>query len=39
MHGFIPPKLYWFSSLSILSIPDEGYSRNSSCAQTLISTF
>jgi hypothetical protein len=31
--------LFWFSNLSILSVPDEGYSRNASCAIKLISTF
>jgi len=29
----------WVSNLSILSVPDEGYSRNASCALNLISTF
>ena len=29
----------WLSNLSILSVPDEGYSRNASCALNLISTF
>ena len=28
-----------FSNLLILSVPDEGYSRNASCALNLISTF
>ena len=28
-----------FSKLSILSVPDEGYSRNASCTLNLISTF
>jgi hypothetical protein len=32
-------KIIWLSSLSTLSIPDEGYSRNVSCALNLISTF
>jgi hypothetical protein len=31
-------KLCWLSSLPILSVPDEGYSRNASCALNLIST-
>ena len=30
-------KISWFSILSILSVPDEGYSRNASCALNLIS--
>ena len=36
--GFIAPKPlnYWLSDLSILSVPDEGYSRNASCPLTLI---
>jgi hypothetical protein len=29
----------WLSNLSILSVPDEGYSRNASGALNLISTF
>jgi hypothetical protein len=29
--------IFWFSILSILSVPDEGYSRNVSCALNLIS--
>jgi hypothetical protein len=39
--GFISPKHlnYLISSLSILSLPDEGYSRNVLCAKNLISTF
>ena len=32
-------KLIWLSNLSILSVPDEGYSRNASCALNQISTF
>ena len=32
-------KIIWLSNLSILSLPDEGYSRNASCAPNLISTF
>jgi len=34
-------KLYiiWFSNLSILRVPNEGYSGNASCALNLISTF
>jgi hypothetical protein len=31
--------LYLVSNLSILNVIDEGYSRNESCALTLISTF
>ena len=37
---FIAPKhfsIIWLSNLSILSIPDEGYFRNVSCALNLIS--
>ena len=40
--GFIVPKhftIIWFSNLSTLSVPDEGYSRNVSCAINLIFTF
>ena len=39
--GFIAPinLSYWLSNLSILSVPDEGYSRNASCSLNLISTF
>ena len=39
--GFIAPKTlnYLGSNLSMLSIPDGGYSRNASCALNLISTF
>jgi len=35
------PKLQiiWLSNLSNLSVPDEGYSRNKSCALNLISAF
>jgi len=29
----------WLFNLSILSVPDEDYSRNASCALYLISTF
>ena len=29
----------WLSNLSILSVPDEGYSRNALCTLNLISTF
>jgi hypothetical protein len=32
-------KIIWLSYLSILSVPDEGYSRNALCALNLISTF
>jgi hypothetical protein len=31
--------IIWPSNLSILSLPDEGYSRNASCALNLKSTF
>jgi hypothetical protein len=31
--------LIWLSNLSILSVPDEGYSRNTSFIINLISTF
>jgi hypothetical protein len=39
--GFIAPKNlnYLPSNLSILSEPDEGYSRNLQCALNLVSTF
>jgi hypothetical protein len=40
--GFIAPKhiyIVWLSNVSILSVPDEGYSRNVPCALNLISTF
>ena len=40
--GIIAPTHFWIirlSNLSILSLPDEGYSRNASCVLTLISTF
>jgi hypothetical protein len=29
---FVVTSFIWFSNLSILSVPDEGYSRNASCA-------
>jgi hypothetical protein len=29
---------FWLSNISILSVPDEGYSRHASCALNLIST-
>jgi hypothetical protein len=32
-------KLFWLCNLSILSVPDEGYSRNASCTLNLIFTF
>ena len=32
-------KIIWLSNISILSVPDEGYSRNESCALSLIFTF
>ena len=35
MHNYI----IWLSNLSTLSVPDEGYSRNASCALNLIFTF
>ena len=31
-------KVTWLSNLSLLSVPDEGYSRNASCALNLRST-
>jgi len=31
--------IIWLSNLSILSVPDEGYSRKMFCALNLISTF
>ena len=40
--SFIAPKICsinWFSNLSILSVPYEGYSRNALCALNLISCF
>ena len=39
--GFIAPNTLniWPSNFSILSVHDEGYSRNASCAINLISTF
>ena len=40
--GLLAPKAFeiiWFSNLSTLSVPDEGYSRNASCALNLIYTF
>jgi hypothetical protein len=39
--GFIAPKTFyiiWLSTLSMLSVPDEGYSRKESCSLNLIST-
>ena len=35
----LPPKIIWLSNLLVLSVPDERYSRNASCALSLISTF
>ena len=32
-------KIIWFFNLSILSVLDEGYSRNALCALNLICTF
>jgi len=32
-------EIIWLSNLSILNIPEVGYSRNASCALILISTF
>ena len=32
-------KMIWFSNILVLSVPDEDYSRNASCALNLISTF
>ena len=40
--GLLVPKTFkiiWFSNLSTLSVPDEGYSRNGWCALNLISMF
>ena len=38
--GIIAPTTgIWLSNISMLSVPDEGYSRNASCALNLISTF
>ena len=31
--------IIWLSNLLILSVPDEGYSRNVPCALNLMSTF
>ena len=31
--------LFWFSNILTISVPDEGYSRNTSCAINLLSTF
>ena len=31
--------LLWLFNISILSVPDDDYSRNASCALNLISTF
>ena len=31
--------MIWLSDLSMWSVPDEGYSRNVSCVQSMISTF
>ena len=31
--------IIWLSNLPVLSVPDEAYSRNASCALNLISTF
>jgi hypothetical protein len=40
--GFVAAKdfflIVWLSNLSILSVPDEGYSRNAPCALYIIST-
>ena len=32
-------EIIWVSDLSTLSVPEESYSRNASCALNLISTF
>jgi hypothetical protein len=32
-------KIIWLSNISILSVPDEGYSRNALWALNLLSTF
>ena len=31
--------IIWLFNISILSVPDDGYSRNASCALNFISTF
>ena len=31
--------IIWISNILALSVPDEGYSRNASCALSMISTF
>ena len=35
----LPKLIIWLTNLSILSAPNDGYSRNPSCALNLISTF
>ena len=40
--GVLAPKnvkIIWISNILALTVPDEGYSRNASCALNLISTF
>ena len=36
---FKKQELIWLSHISILSVPDEGYSKNGLCALNLKSTF
>ena len=36
---FFNKKIIWLSNLFNMSVPDEGYSKNASCAKNLISTF
>ena len=37
--GLLLPKTIWLSNILALSVHNEGYSRNVSCALNLISTF
>jgi hypothetical protein len=37
--GLLLPKTIWLSNILALSVHNEGYSRNGSCALNLISTF
>ena len=39
LRGLKTFKIIWFSNISTLIVPDEGYSRNVSCTLILISTF
>jgi hypothetical protein len=37
---FLPKFLIiWFSNISIMSVPDEGYARNTPCTLDLVSPF